>query len=124
MRDKITEKADPNARVFRPFEWMSDVTVADGLTGKGTAVAFALTTMQRKGKVDAALMKTIAARAHTTLRSAERGIAELRKAGLVKVSGRYGGKGRIASAFTLIETGAWAAWKAEGARHYGGAKQA
>ena len=120
MRDKNTENGAGNATGFRVFDWMRDVTVAGGLTGKGTAVAFALITMQSKGKVDAALMKTIAARAHTTLRSAERGLAELRDAGLVKVKNRYGRKGKIASAYTLFANGAWGASKAVGSRHSGG----
>ena len=124
MRDKNTENGAGNATGFRVFDWMRDVTVAGGLTGKGTAVAFALTTMQRKSKVDAALVETIANRAHLTKRSAERGLVELRKAGLVKVTGRYGRTGQIASAFTLLETGAWAASKSRGDRQYGGHRPA
>ena len=120
MQANDTENGDGDASSFRPFDWMRDVTATEGLTGKATAVAFALVTMQRKGQIDSALMQTVAERAHTTLRSAERGLAELRATGLVKVSGRYGQKGRIASAFTLLQTGAWAASRGVGPRHYGG----
>lgn len=116
--DMASEPATPGK--FKPFAWMRDVTAAEGLTGDGTAVAFALFTMQRGGKIDAALAQTIGERAHLPLRSAERGIGQLRKAGLIEVVKRYGKKGRAASGYRLVETGVYAPTAKAGARHIGG----
>ena len=105
---------------FRPFDWMRDVIATTGLSGHGTAAAFALVIMQRNGRIKATLMETIAAKAHLSKRTAERGIAELRAAGLIAIERRNNTKGRAASGYRLVETGAHAATAKAGIRQIGG----
>lgn len=100
---------------FRPFAWMRDATATEGMTGYEMAVVTALVLMQRNGKIEAAAAETIAAKAHVPLRTAERAVARLRKAGLIQVVKRYGRKGRLANGYRLVETGADATRQRAGA---------
>ena len=86
---------------FLPFKWIRSVGNAPGLSVHAVAVALACVTMQHRGRIDAVGMDRLAALAHTSRRSAERGISELTGAGLLSVKRRGGRKGRAANGYGL-----------------------
>ena len=89
------------AEQFAPFKWLRSVTDAPGLSVHAVAVGLACMTMQHKGRIAAVGMDRLAALAHTSRRSAERGISELTGAGLLTVKRRGGRKGRAANGYGL-----------------------
>ncbi len=87
---------------FRPFKWHNSVMRTPGLSVHAVAVAAVLLWIQRNGEIEAVRVETLAKHARCSKRSAQTGLAELRRAGLVEPVRRQGRKGhRLANGYRL-----------------------